>query len=113
VTTVTKSVDLGTGGALNLPLALSNVSETDSIIRARDGNIVVIGGLMRQASISDRSQVPGAGDVPGVGELFKNSNRQSQKRELVILLKPTVVYGDAEWNNDRQQALSRIQKMQP
>ena len=53
VTTVNKSVSLGSnaGGTMNLPLASSSISETDSIVRAHGGQIVAIGGLMRQAEV--------------------------------------------------------------
>jgi len=96
-----------------LPLASSTVSETDSVVRGRDGQIVAIGGLMRQASTSDRSQIPGAGDVPGVGALFRNNKQAMQKRELVILLKPTVVQGSATWAQDMLETQQRVQGLAP
>lgn len=121
VSTVNKEVNLGsTLGTINLPLASSNVSETDSVIRAHNGQVVVIGGLMRQASNNDRSQVPVVGDVPVFGQLFKHTAQTAQKRELVILLKPTVIENDADWAQDiaasqqRMQALGRpIEKPTP
>ncbi|PWB49920.1 MAG: pilus (MSHA type) biogenesis protein MshL [Nitrosomonadales bacterium] len=111
VTTVNKVVDLGDAGRLNLPLASSNISETDSIVRAQDGQIVAIGGLMKQTTNDDRSQVPGAGDVPVLGNLFRNINRATVKRELVILLKPTVIQNDASWQQDILDSQRRIQGM--
>ena len=112
VTTVNTSINLGTSGTLNLPLASSAVSETDSIVRAQDGQVVAIGGLMRSASISDNSQIPGAGDVPIVGELFKHSRRSVSKRELVILLKPTVVKGNDSWSQNILESQRNIQNLQ-
>lgn len=112
VTTVDKPLNLGTAGSFSLPLASSTVSETDSVVRGRNGQIVAIGGLMRQASTSERSQIPGAGDVPVLGGLFRNTNQISQKRELVILLKPTIVQGNA-WNQDVTEAQRRIQALEP
>ena len=112
VTTVNTSINLGTSGTLNLPLASSAVSETDSIVRAQDGQVVAIGGLMRSASISDNSQIPGAGDVPIVGELFKHSSRSVSKRELVILLKPTVVKGNDSWSQNILESQRNIQNLQ-
>jgi MSHA biogenesis protein MshL len=97
VQTKTKQIDLGTAGSLTLPLASSTVSETDSIIRAEDGQVVAIGGLMKSSSTSDTSQVPGAGDVPVLGNLFKQRSRTGLKSELVILLKATVVKGTETW----------------
>jgi len=114
VSTVNKTIDLGSlGGSLNLPLASSNTSETDSVVRGQDGHIVAIGGLMRQATTSDRSQLPGAGDVPVVGALFRNTNQVMQKRELVILLKPTVIHGDSNWSDDVLESQRRIQTLAP
>lgn len=95
VSTVTKSVDTGSGGTLNLPLASSSVSETDSIVRARDGQIVALGGLMRQATFDDQSGLPG---LPK--SVFGQTNKRSEKHELVILLKPTVVDSEQDWSDD-------------
>ncbi len=66
-----KVVNLGTLGTFTLPLASSNVNETDSIVRVQDGNIVAIGGLMKQEQTDGKSQVPVAGDVPVAGALVR------------------------------------------
>jgi MSHA biogenesis protein MshL len=112
VNTVNKAINLGSGGgSLNLPLASSNTSETDSIVRGQDGQIIAIGGLMQTSVSVDKSQVPGAGDVPVLGALFKSKNQTMQKRELVILLKPTIVQGQGTWNNDMLDTQRRMQDM--
>ncbi|MFH1495911.1 MAG: pilus (MSHA type) biogenesis protein MshL [Pseudomonadota bacterium] len=111
VTTVNKVVDLGSGGSMNLPLASSNVSETDSIVRAQDGQIVAIGGLMKQTMGESRSQIPGVGDAPIFGSLFRQTGQSSVKKELVILLKPTVIQDDGSWQQDILDSQRRIQKM--
>ncbi|MDQ9170218.1 secretin N-terminal domain-containing protein [Oxalobacteraceae bacterium R-40] len=113
VTTVDKNINLGSGGSLTLPLAASSISETDSIVRGKDGQIVAIGGLMRQASASDRSQLPGADNVPVLGALLSNRNEATQKRELVILLKPIVVQGESTWTNNILETQQRIQALDP
>ena len=113
VTTVNKVVNLGSAGSLNLPLAASSTSEMDSMVRGQDGQIVAIGGLMRQSTVNDRSQLPGAGDLPVVGALFRNTDQQTQKRELVVLIKPTIVDGAASWTQDMQDSSRRIEKMDP
>jgi MSHA biogenesis protein MshL len=107
----TKSIDLGTLGNFRLPLASSTVNETDSIVRVQDGNIVAIGGLMQTRATNDRSQVPGLGDVPGLGALFRNTARTQVKSELVILLKPTVIRGSESWVRDLTDTQDRIQAM--
>jgi MSHA biogenesis protein MshL len=104
VSTVNKTVNTGAGGTLNLPLASSSISETDSIVRARDGQIVAIGGLMRSATFDDRSGLPGLSRNP----LFGQTSQRSEKRELVILLRPTVVDNDKDWSQDITQSRDRF-----
>ncbi|MGK5014798.1 pilus (MSHA type) biogenesis protein MshL [Janthinobacterium sp. 75] len=113
VTTVNKQIDLGSAGSLKLPLAASSTSEMDSMVRSQDGRIVAIGGLMRQATTSDRSQVPGAGDIPVLGALFRNTGQVIQKRELVVLIKPTIVEGANSWNEDLLDSGRRIEALDP
>ena len=107
----TRVVNLGNLGSFTLPLASSNVNETDTVVRIQDGFIVAIGGLMQQTQTNDLAQVPGVGDVPVAGNLFKRTNRSSQKRELVFLIKPTVIKGDAQWQEDLVRADQRIQSL--
>ncbi len=107
VSTVTKNIDLGgTNGNISLPLASSSVSETDSIVRARDGQIVAIGGLMRQAASNDNSGLPG---LPK--SVFGQTNQTSEKRELIILLKPTIVDNDKDWSDDIMHSRDRLDGM--
>ena len=106
-----KDVNLGALGVFTLPLASSTINETDTIVRVQDGNIVAIGGLMRQESTTDRSQVPGFGDMPGLGGLFRQRGATHTKSELVILLKPTIVHSDRAWQEDLAEARDRIQSM--
>lgn len=113
VSTVNKQLNLGgASGQLNLPLASSNVSETDSIVRTRDGRVIAIGGLMTESSISNKSKVPGLGDIKGVGAAFRQNGAVTSKTELVILLKATVVQGQDSWSNDVLSSQQRIENMQ-
>ncbi|MDO8312571.1 MAG: secretin N-terminal domain-containing protein [Sideroxyarcus sp.] len=107
VSTVNKTVNVGgIGGILNLPLASSSISETDSIVRARGGQIVAIGGLMRQATFDDQSGLPG---LPK--SIFGQINKRTEKRELVILIKPTVVNSDKDWSDDIARSRNRVNGM--
>lgn len=111
VTERSKVVNLGTLGNFTLPLASSNINETDTIVRVRDGVTVAIGGLMQQSQSEDDARVPFAGDAPLIGNLFKRSARNLQKRELVFLLRPTVIKGDNQWQSDLASAEARIRGM--
>jgi len=113
VSTINKSVNLGTAGSLNLPLAASATSELDSIVRGQNGQVVAIGGLMRQSSTADDSQVPGTGKVPVLSSLFGAKKRVNQKRELVVLIKPTIVEGINNWNDDLLDTNRRIEQLDP
>jgi MSHA biogenesis protein MshL len=74
-----------------LPLAQSTIRESDTIIRAMSGEIVVIGGLMQSIITTENSQTPLLGNIPILGNLFKSKREKETKKELIILLKPTVV----------------------
>jgi len=94
-----------------VPLAVSAINETDSVVKTADGMMVVIGGLMTESTTNGRSAVPGVGNVPVAGALFSKGEQKTTKRELVILIKPTVVKMDADWNNDIAATGQRIQNM--
>jgi len=113
VSTVTKNVDLGSAGTLTLPLAASATSELDSYVRGQSGQVVAIGGLMRQVSSGDVDQLPGADKVPVLGALFRNKNRVNQKKELVVLIKPTIVEGANDWSEDLLNTERRIKNQPP
>lgn len=107
-----KVINLGTLGTFQLPLASSSINETDSIVRVRDGNIVAIGGLMEYVQSDDGGKVPGLGDVPGVSAFFKQGKKGLQKREIVVLLKPTVIHGDRQWEQDIVETRERLRAME-
>jgi len=106
-----KTIQLGSE-ELVLPLAQSSVRESDTIIRAKSGEIVVIGGLIESYTIDKESKTPLLGDIPFLGELFKSKSETTQKRELIILLKPIVV-GQDTWKTQLQDARSLLKKWYP
>jgi MSHA biogenesis protein MshL len=75
----------------NLPVALSSIRETDSIIRAKSGQVVVIGGLLQDKKSNIDASVPWLSSIPILGHLFKQTQKNSTKSELVILLQPKIV----------------------
>ena len=100
-------------GQVVLPLANSAVNETDSVVRVQDGNIVAIGGLMRQSQTSDNNGLPGTTQSSGWGLLFGTRNSQLSKRELVILIKPTIIRNESSWKEDLFETQGRIQQYDP
>jgi MSHA biogenesis protein MshL len=91
--------------------ALSSVQESDNIVRATSGQIIVIGGLMKEASTDDNASVPLLGDIPLIGNLFKHKKVTRIKRELVILLKPTIITNGQDWSDATGESQERIRKI--
>ncbi len=106
-------IDLGNLGVFTLPLASSSVNETDSIVRVQDGNIVAIGGLMKQEQVLDSNGLPGTTASSGWGLLFGARNSYLKKRELVILIKPTIIHNESSWNDDLIETQFRTQQLDP
>ncbi len=102
VTEKQKTFDLGGDTVLRLPLATSSINETDSVVRVLDGQIVAIGGLMQQTGSRLQSGLPVLGQLPVVGNAFGQKSKAIYKRELVILIKPTVINGDGTGWSDAQ-----------
>ncbi len=92
-----------------LPLARSNIRESDTIIRARDGEVVIIGGLMQTGYSEDVSQVPFLGSIPFLGELFTNRRQRETKKELVIMLRPTIVGADT-WDTELERSRELLRR---
>ena len=86
------------GVANSLPLALSQVRESDSVVRARSGQLIVIGGLMQTTRTSQDYGIPGLGSLPLIGNLFKSQQKTEVHSELVILLRPIVIDNADQWN---------------
>src|SRR5256885_8112233 len=100
--------NFGLGGAQDIPLAKSSINETDTMVRAQDGNIVALGGLMQVQVSNQNSGIPGLQDIPGLGAAFRSTTRTTVKKELVILLKPTVISSDYNWEGDIRESRERI-----
>ncbi|HEY2988012.1 MAG TPA: secretin and TonB N-terminal domain-containing protein [Candidatus Binatia bacterium] len=82
-----------TSGAFEISVPVVDVREADVVVRAREGQTVVIGGLIQERKTDDESKVPLLGDIPGIGRLFRSTTQERKKTELVVLLSPTVLLG--------------------
>src|SRR5690606_29158326 len=68
------------------------VTQVTTNIMVRDGCTVIIGGLMREDLSTTTSQIPLLGSMPGVGFLFRQKSEQTDRRELIVLITPHIVY---------------------
>lgn len=91
-----------------LPLARSSVRESDSVVRARSGQLVVIGGLMQTKVRDQNARTPVLGDAPAVGGLFRQTKNRSTKSELVILLRPVVIESAEDWSRAIGESRDRL-----
>lgn len=107
VTDQTKALTVS-GETDELPLAFSEIRESDSIVKAKSGQIIAIGGLMRNNSRRVNFATPVLGRVPGLKRLFGSTREVETKTELIILLKPIVVDDDDDWPKIIQPAADRL-----
>jgi len=96
---------------LILPLAFSTVRESDSIVFAQNGEIVVIGGLMTNTLREKVAATPILSSIPILGELFKHRSQEEVKSELVILLKPIVIDNEDNWSNIMNESSTRVKQI--
>lgn len=110
VTDQTKSLSVR-GTTDTLPLALSQIRESDSIVKARSGQVIVIGGLMREQRTRQDYKTPLLGDIPGLGRLFRSERDQTTTTELVILLRPIVIDDEGQWDQLVKEPTDRIETL--
>jgi len=79
-------------------LPSKTTTEVTSDIMVQDGHTVVIGGLFRESSITNHSQVPFLGNIPLAGLLFKNQRDRTVRDEIIILLTPHIIKDEAAYS---------------
>jgi MSHA biogenesis protein MshL len=99
------------GESDTLPLAFSEIRESDTIVKANNGQIIVIGGLMRNSVRSEVFGTPVLRHIPLMGKLFESTREVESKTELVILLKAIVVDNSDVWTTMAGESLQRIRKL--
>ena len=92
---------------------ITNKRSIESNILVEDGTVVVLGGLLSDTYEDSRQQVPGLGDIPFFGALFRNETRSRNKTNLMVFLRPVVVRDDASaevLSNGRYEFMQGLQK---
>lgn len=107
----TKQVDLGSIGNFRFPMASNSVNEIDTLVRIQNGHIVAIGGLMQMESNRRASGLPGASDVPILSFLFGNKANIGRKKEVVVLIKPSIIRTAADWEAQTQRTRAALDDM--
>ncbi|MDO9568375.1 MAG: type II secretion system secretin GspD [Hydrogenophaga sp.] len=92
---------------------ITNKRTIESTVLVDDGAIVVLGGLLQDEYAGNEDKVPGLGDVPLFGNLFKSEKRSRKKTNLMVFLRPVVLRDARETSNltlDRYELMRSIQK---
>ena len=104
-----KSIGLPSGP---LPLASRSVNESDTMVRIQDGNIVAIGGLMQMESNRSASGLPGStNSSPFLSGLLGNKANSGRKKELVVLIKPTIIRSAEDWEAQTRRSRAALDEM--
>jgi type IV pilus assembly protein PilQ len=88
----------GTLKANDIPDEFS--AELATNVMVKDGQTIVVGGLFRDVVVTSRSQIPLLGDLPLIGGLFRGTNDQTTRQEVIVLLTPHIVDEPEETNSD-------------
>ena len=72
---------------------ITNKREIQTTVRVKDGEIVVLGGLIQQNESTSVEKVPFLGDIPILGHAFRSDSKSTQKTNLMIFLRPTILRG--------------------
>lgn len=71
-----------------------NTRTFNSTVRLTDGETIILGGLIQESETKTEDKFPILGDIPFLGELFKDVNKKKSKGELIIYLTPKIFYGE-------------------
>ena len=99
------------GGLTASNLPFKSVTEVTTNMMVKDGRTIVIGGLFREASSTSRSQVPGVGNVPLLGALFRQKTDSTQRQEIIVLLTPHVLKDDSSYDRLSDEAKKRMEQI--
>lgn len=96
----------------SLPMALNTVRESDSIVHAESGQIIVIGGLMQDNREETKKGVSLLSEIPYLGNAFRENKGTGKKSELVILLKPTIIVDRDDWQAPLEDSREHMQQLE-
>ena len=98
------------GGLVN-NLPVKTTTEITTNVMVRDGHTIVIGGLFRESSDTGRGQVPGLGNLPIAGPLFRKQADSTSREEIIILLTPHIVKDDKGYSDASEAAMKEAEKL--
>jgi general secretion pathway protein D len=100
---------IGSDGSADL---ITNKRTIDTTVLADDGEIIILGGLIRDKITDVNSRVPLLGDIPILGHLFKSSNKIREKQNLLVFLRPTVLGNKEDVRDQTKRKYSGVWEVQ-
>jgi MSHA biogenesis protein MshL len=92
ISEVAQPINTGTGPTTFTYVPVLDVRETDTMVKVKDGDTVIIGGLLQDYKKNDVKGIPGLMSIPLFGKLFSYTEETSTKIELVVMLTPRIVH---------------------
>ncbi|HAJ89824.1 MAG TPA: type II and III secretion system family protein, partial [Rhodospirillaceae bacterium] len=96
------------GGTIESRIPVMNVQEADSVLNMKDKQMMVMGGLLQDASKSSQEGIPVASEVPVFGGLFRNQGDKVSKKELVVFIKATILDNASDSIHQTDKDLYRV-----
>ena len=100
---------IGSDGASDL---ITNKRTIDTTVLVDDGEVIILGGLMKDKSTISSSRVPLLGSIPGLGYLFKSESKTFEKKNLLVFLRPTVLKSREDIKTETQRKYSTIYEVE-
>ena len=87
---------------------ITNKRTIDTTILVEDSEVIILGGLIRDKETQGESRVPVLGSIPGLGMLFRNRTTSTEKQNLMVFLRPTVLKNQADIAEATERKFSRV-----
>jgi len=100
---------IGAEGSADL---ITNIRTIDTTILVDDQEVIIIGGLIRDKKTSNDSKVPLLGSIPGIGFLFRSSATTTQKQNLLVFLRPTILNSRAAITSVTQRKFNSVYEVE-
>lgn len=89
-------------GAINTLTLLMRRELTSGLIRLRDGQTLILSGIISELDRSTSSKVPLLGDIPVLGALFRSQTDTTERTEVIVLLTPQILHDNGQWGYNYQ-----------
>ncbi len=95
-------------GTTTLIAPRTSLTTANTVVSVNDGQTIVLGGLIQNKGTDIERKIPWLGDLPYLGNLFKFTQHQNNRKELIVILTPHIVRGEADAQRIKDQEVSRV-----